>query len=127
MKADSLRIDDHRRTETRPEQPLIEIDKDGHERLREVESQQPSPEQEAAAKEIERGFGRFLLKLRLRTRLDNRAVADRLAGKMFPASQTDQFSLCKDHGLSAGRGQIRDQRTTSRTSPDSCEKAKALR
>ena len=56
MKADSLQIDYYRRAEARPEQPFVQTDIHGDERLQEFVSLLPSPQEEAEAREIERGF-----------------------------------------------------------------------
>ncbi|MBZ5677092.1 MAG: hypothetical protein LAP61_22845 [Acidobacteriia bacterium] len=95
LKADSLKIDYHRRAEARPEQPLVETDENGREFWLGVASPRPSPEEEAEAREIERGFSRFSLKLCHRTRLEIVRSLFLLAKQMFPESQTDQFRFAR--------------------------------
>jgi RNA polymerase sigma factor (sigma-70 family) len=95
MKAGSLQIDYHRRAEARPEQPLVETDKDGSELSLVFASPRPSPEEEAEAREIERSFSRFFLKLCRRTRLEIVRSLFFLAEQMFPESQTDQFRFAR--------------------------------
>jgi hypothetical protein len=96
QKTASLSIDHHRRTQRRPESPLIQVDEDGEERLIDQASTYPGPERRAAAKEIvDRNLAPFfsLLELRLKAHFLTPLIA--LARKEFPDNPAEQFQYLR--------------------------------
>lgn len=118
LKARSLQIDHHRRTQVRAEQALA-ADSDEEGRLFELVSNAPNPEESLQRRELlERQFGRFFFELAKAARLDLIDSLLGLARRMFPEDEVNQYLFARImvfSGKGSTKRSIEDVRSIARS------------